>query len=87
MKTLYLTRPVVMTRRQGKNCQHIELSEFNFERRTADDPENDPELTRSCLSAFHDQDGNPVTVAELDGLKLEDGIKRGARKIFGDIPA
>ena len=87
MTTLFLTRPVVMTRRQGNNSQTIELAEFNFERRGPDDPENLPEITRSCLSSFHDQDGNPVTRETLDGLKLEDGIKRGARKIFGDYPA
>lgn len=86
MATLFLTRAIVMTRRQGENFQRIELAEFNFEHRGADDPEEKPEMIRSCLSSFHDQDGNPVTAEELGGLKLEEGIKRGARKIFGDIP-
>lgn len=87
MKTLFLTHPVVMTRRQGNHSQRIELAEFTFEKRGADDPENDPALIRSCLSSFHDQDGEPVCEEELRGLKLEDGIKRCARTLFGDIPA
>lgn len=86
MINLFLTRPIVMTRRQGENFQRIELAEFTFYRRGRDDPENSPELTRSCLSAFHDQDGNPVTEELLRELNLEDGISRGARTMFGDIP-
>lgn len=87
MTTLYLTRPVVMTRRQGNHSQRIELAEFNFEKRGPDDPEEAPEMIRSVLSAFHDQDGEPVTEDAIRALKLEDGIRRGASKLFGDIPA
>ncbi len=87
MKTLYLTVPVVMTRRQGNNSQRIELAEFSFENRGPDDPENSAEIIRSAVSSFHDQNGNPVTEEVVRELKLEDGIKRGARKLFGDFPA
>lgn len=87
MKTLFLTRPVVMTRRQGENFQRIELAEFTFHKRGPDDPENPPEIMRAALTAFHDQDGNPVTKEELRELKIEEGMKRGARTLFGDIPA
>lgn len=87
MKTLFLTHPIIRTIRQGDRFQRLELAEFKFEKRGADDPENSPEMMRSCLSSFHDQDGVPVTEDTLRELKLEDGIKRGARNIFGDIPA
>lgn len=66
MKTLFLTHPVVMTRRQGNHSQRIELAEFTFARRGPDDPQNDENLIRACLSAFHDEEGHPVTERELN---------------------
>ncbi|PAL22654.1 hypothetical protein [Sphingopyxis sp. GW247-27LB] len=87
MKTFILSRPIRMTRRDGNNFQNVELGQLEFDARDENDPDNDPNLLRACVSILRDDDGNPVTREVLEGLKLEDGIKRGARKIFGDYPA
>lgn len=87
MKTLFLKHPITRKRRVGTNVQTVQHGEFQFEKRGPDDVADDERLVKSCFTAFVHDGGHPVSYDELLDLKLEEGIIRGAREIFGDIPA